>query len=148
MKYLYKAMSREIISIFLPVLLCLVIILGCRANFGSVNSGNTPANVSNNSSAPPETPDAYPGSNKLIGTWIGKNANNTGDLKMVFTRDEWTLYSNGKMIAAPLKYVRVDENTIEITGRDGGKFPLKYTIIGDRIETFMKDTKVALKRVA
>ena len=148
MKYLYEARLREITSIFLPVLICLMIILGCRGNFGSVNSGNTPANVSNNPPAPSNTPDAYPGSNKLIGTWVGKNANNTGELKMVFTRDEWTLYANGKMIAAPLKYVPVDENTIEVTGRDGGKFPLKYTVTGDRLETLMRDTKVILKRAS
>ena len=146
MKYLYEARLGESTSILLPGLMCLMIILGCRGNFGSVNSDKTPANISNNSSAPSNTPDAYPGSNRLMGTWIGKNANKTGDLKMVFTRDEWTLYANGKMIAAPLKYVPVDENTIEVTGRDGGNFPLKYSVTGDRLETFIRDTKVVLKR--
>lgn len=147
MKYINAERLREITSTSIPIFICLVVVLGCR-NSGSVNSGNTSANVSNSSSAPSNTPDAYPGSNKLIGTWIGKKANNTGELKMVFTHDEWTLYADGKMIAAPLKYVPIDENTIEVTGRDGGQFPLKCSVTGDRLETIMKDTKVILKRAS
>ncbi len=135
----------------LPLLICLAVILGCSWSFGSNGTGNTTNNASpvsktNTPAAPFNTPDAAPSQNKLVGTWVGRNSNNTGDLKMVFTNDEWTLYADGKMIAAPLKYVVTDDKTIEVTGRDGAKFPLKCSVTGNTLNTDMGGTKVTLKK--
>lgn len=143
-----KITTKNVLNLFLAAI-CLLIVFGCKASSDAPNAGKT----SDNSQY--RTPDAYstpnnapaPSRNKLIGTWTGKSANGTSDIKMVFTADEWTLFAGGKSMGSR-KYTLIDDETIEVESKDGEKFSMETVVSGDTLKVNMQGTKLVLKRAS
>lgn len=139
--------TKNLLNILLAVF-CLSAVLGCKAISdlgGGKSSDNTaptttPTTTSTSTPAPSSTP------NKLVGNWTGKSANGSTTLKMTFTNDEWTLYSNGSPVRGTQKYKFTDSDTIEVTTGDGSKFPMEVDVKGDTLTVDMRGTKVVMTR--
>ena len=143
-----KITTKNLLNL-LSAAICLLIVFGCKASSDAPNAGKTSDNTQY------RTPDAYstpnrastPSPNKLIGTWTGKSANGTSDIKMIFTADEWTLFAGGKSMGSR-KYTLIDDHTIEVETKDGDKFSMETVVSGDTLKTDMQGTKLVLKRAS
>ena len=124
--------------------ICLFGVLGCKTINELVSSGTPSATPTTTSSSDSNTSPTRP--NKLVGTWVGKSADGSNDLKWIFTENEFTVYSNGKIVVGNQKYVFKDDETLEVTPRQGNPYPLKVRPDGDTLSVEMKGTKVKLRR--
>lgn len=143
-----KIKAKNLLSVFL-IAICLSITFGCKTSNDAPNAGKTSDNNQNRTPDARSTPNnaAAPSRNKLIGVWTGKTANGTGDVKMVFTAEEWTLSASGKSMGTR-KYSLIDDETIEVESKDGGNFSMKTVVNGDALNVDMQGTKLVLKRAS
>ena len=144
-----KLKTKNLLNL-LSAAICLLIVFGCKASSDAPNTGKTSDNGQY------RTPDAYStpnnnapatSRNKLIGTWTGKTANGAGDVKMVFTADEWTLFASGKSMGSR-KYTLINDETIEVESKDGEKFSMETVVSGDTLKVNMQGTRLVLKRAS
>ena len=144
-----KLKAKNLLNIFLAAI-CLSIAFGCKTSYDAPNAGKTSGNNQNRTQDAYSTPNnapAAPSRNKLIGVWTGKTANGTGDVKMVFTAEEWTLSASGKSMGTR-KYSLIDDETIEVESKDGANFSMKTVVSGDVLKVDMQGTKLVLKRAS